>query len=214
MEVGKTYKSRMAGDFIITAISGKYASVTFIDTGYKTKSRRDSILTGRVKDKLHPAVHGVGFIGEGEYITSVSGGNVASYRCWQRMLGRCYDPNYIHSSAYFGCTVHDDWHNFQNFAEWYEKNYPNDGYSYHLDKDIKIEGNKEYSKDACIFVTAKENAEKALARDYKLVSPSGEIVCFYNMAKFCRDNNLDKGNISGLIKGKYKSSKGWVVCNE
>lgn len=51
------------------------------------------------------------------------------------------------------------WHNFQVFANWYTDNYPRNLASgeYQLDKDIRIEGNKEYGPDACKFVSRSEN---------------------------------------------------------
>lgn len=48
----------------------------------------------------------------------------------------------------------------------------------------------------------------------KLISPTGEMVEFTNMTKFCNDNNLGSGNISMLIHGKIKSHKGWTKPKE
>lgn len=70
------------------------------------------------------------------------------------MLRRCYDKKEqeIHSS-YVGCTVCEEWHNFQNFAKWYEENYYEiKNERMHLDKDILFKKNKIYSPDKCVFV--------------------------------------------------------------
>ncbi|AAW67498.1 hypothetical protein [Listonella phage phiHSIC] len=113
---------------------------------------------GRVKDRLARSVCGVGFIGDGMYQPTVNGKMSKVYSCWNSMLGRCYDENLRHKHpTYKDCTVCDEWHNFQNFAEWHEANYPKDGKSYQLDKDLKVIGNKDYSPEKCMFVSVEIN---------------------------------------------------------
>ena len=52
----------------------------------------------------------------------------------------------------------DEWLNFQNFAEWYEKNYYEiPGEIMCLDKDILIKRNKTYSPETCVFVSNRIN---------------------------------------------------------
>jgi hypothetical protein len=53
--------------------------------------------------------------------------------------------------------VHPDWHNFQNFAEWYvsQPNAYKEGFD--LDKDIILRGNKEYSAHACDIIPFEVN---------------------------------------------------------
>lgn len=73
------------------------------------------------------------------------------------MFKRCYDPKSLaRDPTYIGCTVHPDWHNFQNFAKWFECQYRTDGWQ--LDKDLTIEGNKVYSSDTCTFVPHQINS--------------------------------------------------------
>ena len=77
------------------------------------------------------------------------------------MLRRCYNNNQRDRNKrpkYDGCTVCEEWHNFQNFAEWYEENY----YEIKeekmcLDKDILVKGNKIYSPQTCVFVPNRIN---------------------------------------------------------
>ena len=70
------------------------------------------------------------------------------------MLRRCYNERELNKQpTYRGCSVCDEWHNFQNFAQWYTDNYYEiDGECMELDKDILHKGNKIYSPDNCVFV--------------------------------------------------------------
>ena len=99
---------------------------------------------------------GVGYIGEGKYSRKT---HLKIYKCWQKMLQRCYDPYYINKfPTYIYCIVCEEWHNFQNFASWYEENYYecNDE-RMELDKDILVKNNKIYSPSTCIFVPQRIN---------------------------------------------------------
>ena len=70
------------------------------------------------------------------------------------MLKRCYDEKYHEKHpTYKDCKVCEEWHDFQNFAEWYYNNYYEiEGERMHLDKDILIKRNKVYSPETCVFV--------------------------------------------------------------
>lgn len=77
------------------------------------------------------------------------------YKAWKDMLRRCYCPKY-HSTypTYIDCTVHYNWLSFVNFKAWMiNKNWK----GMHLDKDIKVIGNKIYSELACLFITSQVN---------------------------------------------------------
>ena len=75
------------------------------------------------------------------------------------MLRRCYDSKFQEKHpSYKGCTAENDWLNFQNMAEWIDKNYYEiPGERMHLDKDILCKGNKVYSRNTCIFVPERIN---------------------------------------------------------
>ena len=82
-----------------------------------------------------------------------NGKTTKCYCTWFNMMRRCYDPNCNDYEMYKDCEVMKKWHNFQNFAEWWENNYyevPNTSMS--LDKDIIKKGNKLYSPRTCCIV--------------------------------------------------------------
>jgi hypothetical protein len=70
------------------------------------------------------------------------------------MIKRCYSTKCLERDyTYKNCSVCEEWHNFQNFAKWYDENYyqvPRE--QMNLDKDILHKGNKIYSPDNCVFV--------------------------------------------------------------
>lgn len=52
-------------------------------------------------------------------------------------------------------------------------------------------------------------AEK-YAREFSIIDPNGNLVRSRNLQKFCKENNLNRGNIRLLLQGKIKSSLGWT----
>ena len=113
-----------------------------------------SFKKGLIKCPYEPSIYGIGCMGEGEYKVSENGKNTRVYHTWHSMLERCYSEKYQEKyPTYNGCTVCEEWLNFQNFAEWYYNNYYEvEGQRMHLDKDILVKHNKIYSSETCVFV--------------------------------------------------------------
>lgn len=209
IDISKIYSSLNYGDlFIVNYINNKKVEVEFIDTGYKTTTRAEQIVNGQVKDYLYPSVCGIGFIGVGEYRAKIKGKLTRPYQTWISMMKRCYNAKtQILHPTYKGCTVCDEWHNFQNFAIWHTKNYIE---GYHLDKDILIKGNKIYSPSACSFVSRAVNNIQASAKRYTFKNPQGEVFDVYNLQEFCKKNNLTPSSMGKVHLGKRRHHKGWV----
>lgn len=104
-------------------------------------------------------VLGVG-INDAKYTTSSldeSGKRIVCpfYQRWLSMLTRCYSVDFKKKNpTYSGCIVIDDWHKFSNFKKWMAKN---DWEGKQLDKDILVLGNKIYSPEFCVFISARIN---------------------------------------------------------
>ena len=127
---------------------------TIVHTNY------NSFKNGIVKNPYHPSVFGIGYLGQGKYKSRGEDGNkTKAYSYWQRILERCYNPYFINEHlTYIDCFVCDEWHNFQNFAEWFYKHYYEiENERMELDKDILFKGNKVYSPKTCIFVPQRIN---------------------------------------------------------
>lgn len=98
---------------------------------------------------------GVATNSKGRYKTAGLGAKAHS--TWKSMLQRAYCPKYqARKPTYIGCSVSDEWLDYQDFAEWFESHeYSNHGYQ--LDKDLLIPGNKTYAPGRCVFVPGKLN---------------------------------------------------------
>jgi len=146
MEVGDIYKTNNYGELIITEIINcKNIYVEFIQTKFKAKFTKVNIEKGEVRDLLYPKVYGVGYIGVGSYRSKHR-----SYMAWHNMLARCYSEEYQRRyPTYNGVFVAEEWHNFQNFAKWYDNEIINlcRCCTYHVDKDLSKQ--KFYSEDTC-----------------------------------------------------------------
>lgn len=129
------------------------------DTGYiATHKDYTSFKLGSIKDMLFPVVSDIGYLGIGNYTTSVNHQKTLSYKKWVDIIHRCY-RNSLNTLAYQECTVCDEWKNYQNFAQWFEENYyevPNITMS--IDKDIIKKKNKIYCPEYCCFLPRNLNA--------------------------------------------------------
>lgn len=115
------------------------------------------IRSGSVKNPYQPNVQGVGYVGVGKHQASIGTKRTPEYELWSRMMQRCYDKSYeVRRPTYRDCTVCDEWHNFQVFAEWLvNQEFYIEGNE--LDKDLLVTGNKLYSPEFCRFVPRRLN---------------------------------------------------------
>ncbi|WP_417669375.1 hypothetical protein [Pseudoalteromonas tetraodonis] len=209
MQAGCIHKTNNCGDVeVIYYKNAHNVCVKFVGYDYKVITSSSHIRNGKVLNRFKPKVHGVGYLGVGPHKALKTND---AYTRWAHMLQRCYS-GYSCCSSYSECTVCDEWHNFQNFADWHCENYPKDGGKYEIDKDIKNPGNKVYGPEACLFVTRKENASAANAKTYRLKSPDGDIKVIYNLKNFCRDTNLNHRHLCEVSNGKRKTHKGWSAA--
>lgn len=127
------------------------------------KYRMDTIYSnfekGEIKNPYDITVFGVGYLGEGKYLTRKNKNKMTQeYVSWTGILSRCY-YNQEKYPAYYGiCTVCDEWLEYQKFAKWFDENKYECEERLHVDKDILNPGCKEYSPVNCILVPQRINA--------------------------------------------------------
>lgn len=138
----------------IVEYKDRYNITVEFECGYRTKTTYPNFKKGNVKNVYYRSVYGIGYIGEGNFKACKNKERNNYYGIWSDMLRRCYSEKYRDKKpSYVGCTVCEEWHNFQNFAKWYEENY----YEFEdeimqLDKDILVKGNRVYSPKTCLIL--------------------------------------------------------------
>lgn len=88
-----------------------------------------------------------------------------SYSSWKRIIQRGRDGSAIQkvNTNYVGCSIHDDFLDFQKFANWHTQQIGYNIAGYAIDKDILVVGNKEYGPETCILVPPVLNSFFVLA---------------------------------------------------
>lgn len=159
IKAGDVFPTYRSGDVIVVRyINNKNVVVRFDDKyRHELKTTLINIMAGSIKNPYAPVVCGVGFFGVGKHRARIGKKDTVEYQTWRHMISRCYGKSVSPKDlSYRDCDVHPDWHNFQNFAEWYT-NHEFYGLGYHIDKDILFEGNKLYSEHTCELVPAEIN---------------------------------------------------------
>ena len=110
---------------------------------------------GKYKNRFHPCSWGVGYEGIGKY--SFSADSFAA-RSWRGIIQRAYSVTERNSRPLTkDVVVCEEWHNFQNFAEWAvsQKGYGLENFE--IDKDLIVLGNSMYSKEYCCYLPREIN---------------------------------------------------------
>lgn len=204
---GTEYTNNQGSVFLIERYNRAIdIDIRFVDGGHRKKVTAGQIKKGAIQNPFHRVSSGVGYMGHGKFNTMNS---PRSSQVWRGILHRCYDENRAEKfiKNYEGCTVHDDWHNFQNFAEWYEGNYVE---GYEVDKDLLFLGNKVYSKETCILVPQWLNVFTASAKSIRGDCPVGvsERKGKGDFESYC---NFEGKRIHlGVFSSKESAHKAWM----
>lgn len=165
-----------------------------------------SLNSGSVKNPMYPLVCSKGYIGIGKYSTK----DKRPYILWKSMLERAYDTRMQElNPTYKGVEVCDEWHNFQNFAEWcYGQKFfsakDKNGRYYELDKDLLHKENKVYSPETCCFIPSEINRFLVKRQRYRGYTPIGVTFCKErgNFIAFCTVDDVPRKYL-----GRFKTSE-------
>lgn len=137
----------------------KYNNVKDIDVQFEDEYVAENMTykqfeLGKIKNPNDISVFGFGYLGVGRYKAKINYKITQQYKIWRNIMQRCYSNKFQEKNlTYIGCSVDKEWHNFQNFAQWYDENYYEVlGQKMELDKDWIVKNNKIYSPKTCIFV--------------------------------------------------------------
>lgn len=211
--VGDVHETKRFGKYeIIAILEGKWIQIRFLETGSERAVDYRSFTQGNIKDYFQPSLGGVGFIGNVQGKTRVGGGSskpIKSYAVWESMIRRCYDEK-LHKRlpTYKDCTVCEEWHNFENFHKWFQDNYIE---GFELDKDIRVQNNKLYSPETCMFVSPSENCRNTSSNLIaKIVKVStGDIFEINNLMAFCLKNELKYAIMLKMVSGIQNEALGY-----
>lgn len=160
-------------------------------------------------------IYGVATNSPGKYASRVNSKRTKVYQSWLGMIARCYSEiNLINSPSYRGCTVCPEWLEFQNFAEWFDKNYI-DGFA--IDKDILCPGNKIYGPELCGFVPTAINTmltHSSRKKTAYIDLPTGVTFCQFTkryMAFMCSEG---KFRMLGRYDDPQKARERYLQCKK
>lgn len=181
---GQTYDCIGGRATVLSYANAKQVLIQF-DDGYTATVQMGNLKRGMCDNPMRRSVYEVGYVGDGCYSYKT---HPLAHRRWTHMMTRCYSEEYLNKkTSYIGCSVCEEWHNFQKFAQWFEENYYEvDGTIIEVDKDILIDGNKVYSPETCCLVPRELN---------NLFQKKGD------------DNGLPTG-VQQLQNGKYRARYG------
>lgn len=141
--IGESFTHPKFGIFTIVNYENcEKVTVEFNDTKFRQVTSYSHIRNLEVFDPLHCGVYG-----------TYKGSNIrnkAAYKCWYNMIHRVHN-----CKAYENVCICDEWYDFSNFESWYSHQYKERGW--HLDKDLKNKGNREYNSANCCFLPAQIN---------------------------------------------------------
>jgi hypothetical protein len=160
---------------VLDYINHADVKIKYLDThGYTTNVSARHLIEGGIKNPYHPSVFGIGYTGHGRHKSWEDGKMTDVRRAWQSMLSRIYYENYKKMNpTYSDCSVCEEWHNFQNFAEWWH-NEPNAGKKgFELDKDLICFSNRQYCPEKCSYVPKEINIILSKPRCSDRTLPTG-----------------------------------------
>lgn len=125
--------------------------------------------------KKSNVIYGVG-LNDADYITSHVDERGVRVYCpyysrWMGIMNRSYCLKFkAKHPTYDDCTVHPEWLVFSQFKTWMKRQ---DWEGKHLDKDLLVQGNKEYGPLTCLFVSATINNILTLRKGKRGAYPVG-----------------------------------------
>lgn len=157
IHIGEVFKTKSSGDAtVLLYTDASHILVEFSDGSTKVV-RAGHLRSGAIRNNYDRCVCGIGFVGEGSHATFHNGKHTRAYNAWYNMLDRCYNSKRQQiQPTYKGISVCAEWHNFQNFAEWFDGQKCTDS-TWQLDKDLTVIGNCIYSPDTCALIPQEVN---------------------------------------------------------
>ena len=162
--VGKKFITKEGCDIeIVEKLDSSKRRIRFLEYNFEIIVSIQHLTIMNIRNPYRKSVYKNGYLGVGEYSSGNKNSHTPEYVVWKEVLRRCYDKDFKDKHpTYKNASVSKYWLNFQNFAKWYEDNYPKniENVKFELDKDLLQQGveNKIYSPETCIFLPKKINS--------------------------------------------------------
>ena len=143
------------------------------------------------------------------------------FRVGAHIRDRCNNPN---NSEYYnyggrGVTYDPKWNSTEGFIDdvdsivgWNEENFLKR--KIQLDKDLKYNNNKIYSKNTCMWVSRKSNMQRQPSRQKRFGSfnlYTNEYEEHYSVREFCRNKDLNSSVAYSVLHGRKHRVGDWVI---
>ena len=176
MFVGETYKNNKGCiGKVVEYVNARKVKIRFVDEhSFESFFEVSDIRKGTFSNPFHRSTLGLGYMGDGEFKAKVKGKTTIEYNLWSAMMTRSYCPNYHEKfPTYIGCSVAEEFLNYQDFANWInlQPNFKEKGFV--LDKDLLVRGNKVYSPETCCLIPQEINSYIASTKRKSLDYPVG-----------------------------------------
>lgn len=231
--VGEVFVSNEGCEFVVVEYNNCHdVWIEFCDENKaRVHTSYQCCQNGEIKNPYHPSVYGKGYLGLLSDGTRpkvyIDGKMTREYDVWHSMVQRCYDEKFHETHpTYKDCTLEEELHCFAFFLEQVIRNIPNYEYWLNhpnervaLDKDIKGNSSKIYSRDTIMFVTQSENVKEMIDRCgnpiesmgvYGVHVKTGEKTKVFNsLHDVERELSINRRSVSKCINNKLKTAGGY-----
>jgi hypothetical protein len=148
--IGETNRNKNGSEMRISEYYNADHLIVRFSDGYTVKNTYSNFKKGLIKNPYDKTIYGVGFIGIENYSLLKNISSRKSYQIWRDIFYRCYSNK---GDSYKDCYVCEEWKNYSNFENWFLENYYEVNHErVHIDKDLILKGNREYSPKFCLFL--------------------------------------------------------------
>lgn len=159
-------------------------------------------------------IKGVGYNSKRTHNTHENNKISKAYVLWHHMIQRCYEQNPVRKNkSYVGCSVDRRWHDFQDFADWLDKQ-PHKECDYQLDKDLLVPSNKIYSPDKCVLIPQELNSLLTDRKAARGAHPQGVDFLKRNQKYRARISINSKSKHIGYFNCPHEAHQAYRVAKE
>jgi hypothetical protein len=201
---------------VIHCENAKTVIVKFCDDKtYPFIAHIGNLRKGKYKNPYTRSIHGVGYIGCGDFSSTK---DAKAYKSWIGMIRRVFDDyEQARRPSTTDLSMEFSWECFQSFAYWatQQKGYNIEGFE--LDKDLLEQGNNVYGPQYCCFIpreinTALPKRNASESRVY-VSERNGDILYQAHSRDYKTKIRIAvRGSFEECYKWKRRSTQNLLLC--